>query len=50
MMIRVGDSIFSGICIQGLYVNKNLLPHAKQRYIYVHDGKKSLEEISTTVA
>jgi hypothetical protein len=35
MMIRVGDSIFSGICIQGLYVNKNLLPHAKQGYIYI---------------
>lgn len=52
MMIRVGDSIFSGICIQGLYVNKNLLPHAKQGYIYIymHDGKKSLKEISTTVA
>jgi hypothetical protein len=36
MMIRVGDSIFSGIRIQGLYVNKNLLPHAKQGYIYIY--------------
>jgi hypothetical protein len=36
MMIGVGDSIFSGIRIQGMYVNKNLLPHAKQGYIYIY--------------
>lgn len=35
MMIRVGDSNFSGIRIQGLYVNKNLLKHAEQGYIYI---------------